>query len=66
MPDTITTTEYTFAYKEPKHGWVSGAQTYTDRDHCIGCARRYGVAMGVPVRLQTRVIISSYEDLPPN
>ena len=55
---------YSWAYLDPKWGWVSGGQNYTSVIHCERAALHHAKTTGMKVRRSTMTTVTLVEDLP--
>ena len=62
--EPVESTSYSYAYLDPKWGWISRGQGFTDRGQCVGRALNLAKTTGVKVRLTTTTTVTIVEDLP--
>jgi len=60
----VESTSYSWAYLDPKWGWVSGGQHYTDHGHCMRKALLHLKTTGNKVQMSTMTTVTTVEDLP--
>ena len=62
--EPVESLSYSWAYLDPKWGWVSGGQNYTSQSQCDTVALRHAKATGMQVRRSTMTTVTIVEDLP--